>query len=120
MEGYAFEGYAKESMAKARGISLGISSKQSMEVCSFIRGKKLAAAKRMLEDVIAMKRAVPFKRFNHNIGHRRGERAVQRSEHRWPCHRPCERGFRIKAVPLRQAEQEEDEEDAHPGGRCRG
>jgi len=71
MQKYAFEGYAKESMARAKGISLGISSKQSIEICSFIRGKKIATAKRMLEDVIAMKRAVPFKRFNHNIGHRK-------------------------------------------------
>jgi large subunit ribosomal protein L22 len=72
MQGYAFEDYNKENMARAKGISLGISTKHSVEICSFIRGKKLSAAKRMLEDVIAMKRAVPFKRFNHNIGHRRG------------------------------------------------
>lgn len=72
MTGYAFEGYVKEKMARALGQALPVSTKHSVEICSFIRGKKLSRAKRMLEDVMDMKEAVPFKRFNHNIGHRRG------------------------------------------------
>jgi large subunit ribosomal protein L22 len=73
MAGYSYEGYVKEKMARAQALSLPISTKQSVEICSFIRGRKLSVAKRMLEDVGAMKRAVPFKRFNHNIGHRKGD-----------------------------------------------
>jgi large subunit ribosomal protein L22 len=72
MTGYAFEGYVKENMARAKGDSLPVSTKQSCEICTFIRGRKLSTAKRMLSDVIAMKRAVPFKRFNDNVGHRKG------------------------------------------------
>lgn len=69
---YAFKGYNKELMAKAVGISLSISTKQSVEICRFIRGKSLTKAKYFLEQVIKGKMAVPFKRYNKNIGHKPG------------------------------------------------
>ncbi len=69
---YAFSNYNKELMARAVGRDLSISKKQSVEICKWIRNKQLSRAKKMLEDAIAMKVAVPFTRFNWNVGHRPG------------------------------------------------
>src|SRR3989344_9004900 len=58
--------------AKALGKDLPISFKHSVEVCGFIRGKKLAIAKQHLKEVIDLKRPVPYKRFNQDLGHKKG------------------------------------------------
>ena len=57
-------------MAKAMGSSLPISVKHAAMVCNYIRGKPIARAKKMLEEVIAMKEAVPMTRFNFDRGHK--------------------------------------------------
>ncbi len=62
-----------ENTAKAVGMSLPISWKHGVEIANMIRGKTVEKAKTMLENVIAMKLAVPFKRFNNNVGHRKGK-----------------------------------------------
>jgi len=59
-------------VAKAAGRSLKISPKHSREICNAIRGMEVEEAKDYLEDVIAMKQAVPFKRYNKKVGHKRG------------------------------------------------
>ncbi|PIY60456.1 50S ribosomal protein L22 [Candidatus Woesearchaeota archaeon CG_4_10_14_0_8_um_filter_47_5] len=71
---YAFPepSYLKETMARAIGIALPISTKQSIEICSFLRGKKLDESITLLEEVVAKKRAIPFTRFNRDMGHRTG------------------------------------------------
>src|SRR3989338_733008 len=69
---YAFNAYNKELMARAVGRDLSISKKQSVEICNWIRYKTTKQATQILEDAIAMKRAIPFKRFNWNVGHRPG------------------------------------------------
>lgn len=58
--------------AKAAGRSLKISPKHSIEICSAIRGMGVEQAKEYLEDVIEMKKPVPFRRHNKKVGHRRG------------------------------------------------
>jgi len=58
--------------ARALGRDLPISFKHSLEVCGFIRGKKLTLAKKHLKEVIELKRAVPYKRFNQDLGHKHG------------------------------------------------
>src|SRR3989344_265721 len=58
--------------AKAVGRDLPISIKTSVEVCRFIRGRNVVVAKNMLRDVVALKRAVPFRRYVLDIGHRKG------------------------------------------------
>lgn len=58
--------------AKAVGRDLPISMKHSVEVCSFIRGKDLQLAKQLLEEVVVLKRAVPYKKFNQDLGHKKG------------------------------------------------
>ncbi len=59
-------------MAKAVGISLPISMKHSREICKLIKKKNLQKAKEILEKVSKMEKAVPFTRFNKNVGHKRG------------------------------------------------
>lgn len=69
---YSAKGYDKENMARATGRSLPISFKQSIEICNFIRNKKISYAKNVLSKVIERKQAIPFKRFNMDVGHKKG------------------------------------------------
>lgn len=62
---------AEENTATAYGRALPISTKHSIEICNFIRGKPLAKAKMLLENVIAKKTAVPFRRFSRSVGHKK-------------------------------------------------
>lgn len=68
---YSTKDYNKENMARALGISLPISFKQSIEICNFIRNKDVNYAKGVLSEVIDHKRAIPFKRFNKDMGHKK-------------------------------------------------
>ncbi|MGB9978364.1 50S ribosomal protein L22 [Methanobacterium sp.] len=69
---YAFTDDDKAKTAKALGRSLKISPKHAVEICNKIRGMKVEKAEAYLEDVIEMKTAVPFKKHNKKVGHRRG------------------------------------------------
>ena len=69
---------AEAHFATAKSLNLPISTKQSYEVANFIRGKKLEIAKKMLQEVISKKMAVPFKRYNRDTGHKRGKIAAGR------------------------------------------
>ena len=70
---YAYQGSeGTEKTARAAGRSLQISPKHAVEICREIRGMYLDEAKEYLEDVIQKKRAVPFRRHNKKVGHRRG------------------------------------------------
>ena len=60
------------------GRDLPISTKHAVEICNFIKGKSLQESKRMLENVMKKKIAVPFKRFNRNVGHKPGRMAAGR------------------------------------------
>jgi len=60
-----------DNMAGAKGIGLGISTKQAVETCSFIRGKTLVDAKGLLSSVIDLKAAVPYKRYNQKVAHKK-------------------------------------------------
>jgi len=75
---YTFQGYDKEKMARAVGISLPISYKQAREICVFVKNKEVEEAKKLLNSVLKMKIAVPFKRFNMNVGHKPGNIAAGR------------------------------------------
>ncbi len=78
MASYNYSTKIGEKEAAAVGIAMSISTKQAIEICSFIRGKKLERAKVMLSDVIDEKIAVPFKRFTDGVGHRKGKIASGR------------------------------------------
>ncbi len=68
---YSVKNYNKENMARAFGRSLPISFKQSIEICNFIRNKRMDYAKNVLNKVIEQKQTIPFKRFNMNVGHKK-------------------------------------------------
>ncbi|MCI5866637.1 MAG: 50S ribosomal protein L22 [Methanosphaera sp.] len=67
---YSYQAKADEKIAKASGHNLKISPKHSVEICRSIRNMYLEDAKAFLEDVIAKKAVVPFKRHNKKVGHR--------------------------------------------------
>jgi large subunit ribosomal protein L22 len=75
---YAFQAFNKELMARGMGRDLPISTKQAIEICNFLRKRKLAQAKNLLEGVIEKKTAVPFKRFTNGLGHKPGKMAAGR------------------------------------------
>ena len=61
-----------EHSAKASGQNMGISTKHCIEICNHLRYKSTANAKKILEDVVAMKIPIPFKRFKKDMGHKAG------------------------------------------------
>jgi large subunit ribosomal protein L22 len=67
---YAFE--EKQGMAKAYGKSLGISTKVSIEIAGYLRGKSTKKAKQILNSVLKLEHAIPFKRFTDGVGHKKG------------------------------------------------
>ncbi len=68
---YAFQ-EMKENMARAITKDAGISTKVSIEIANFLRGKSSAEAKTILGRVLKKTQAIPYKRFNDGVGHRKG------------------------------------------------
>ncbi|MAG52923.1 MAG: 50S ribosomal protein L22 [Nanoarchaeota archaeon] len=68
----------EEKIATVYGRALPISTKQSVEICNFLRGKTTEESKKLLSSVIEGRVAVPFKRFNKDMGHRKGKIASGR------------------------------------------
>src|SRR3989344_8663930 len=58
--------------AKLNVKNLPISTKQSVEICRFIRNMNLQKAKFTLDNVINMKQPIPYIRYKLNIGHKSG------------------------------------------------
>ena len=69
---YSFKNYDPETMARAVGRSLPVSTKHCIEICNYIRGRKVSVAKVLLRDAVALKKPIPFKRFNADVGHKKG------------------------------------------------
>ncbi|MCG2727723.1 MAG: 50S ribosomal protein L22 [Candidatus Methanoperedenaceae archaeon] len=61
-----------EKTSKAMGKELHISKKHAHEIASAITGMKVGAARGFLENVVALKQAVPYKRYTRNVPHRKG------------------------------------------------
>lgn len=61
-----------ENVARAKANELPVSPKHSIEIARFIRKMGTTEAKAYLADVVALKKAIPFKRFNRNVAHKRG------------------------------------------------
>jgi len=62
----------KSHTAKVDVRNLAISTKFSVEIGKFIIKKNLQTAKKMLEEVIIKKRAVPMKKYNKEVPHKVG------------------------------------------------
>lgn len=69
---YAYRPEDETKAAKAMGYEMPISFKHAVEICRELRGKKVEEAKRFLEEVVEMKRAVLFRRHKKKVAHRRG------------------------------------------------
>ncbi len=67
-----------ENIAKVHGKDLPISKKHAVEICDFIRGKGVQRSKELLQQVLDMRLALPFRRFNKDVGHRKGKIAAGR------------------------------------------
>lgn len=68
---YAFQGM-KENMAKAMKKDVESSMKVAIEISSFIKGRTTEEAKKILGRVLEMKQAIPYRKFNDGVGHRKG------------------------------------------------
>lgn len=69
-----FVHYYKTRTGDAKAIMLNcpISRKLSVELAREIRCKPVKKVEKFLEDVIALKRHVPLKRYFHDVGHKKG------------------------------------------------
>ncbi|MFH1506421.1 MAG: 50S ribosomal protein L22 [archaeon] len=74
---YSFQGL-KENMARAVARDIPISRKVGIEISNHLRGRSTERAKIILENVIALKEAIPYKRFTNGVGHRKGNMASGR------------------------------------------
>lgn len=61
-----------EKTSKAMGRELRISPKHAHEISRTIKGMKLDDARTFLENVTILKQAVPFKRYNRDVSHKKG------------------------------------------------
>jgi large subunit ribosomal protein L22 len=61
-----------DNIAKGKANELNMSPKHSIEIASFIRNQRVNDAIAYLNEVIALKKAIPFRRFNRNVAHKRG------------------------------------------------
>lgn len=68
----------KENQAIARGLDLPISTKFSVDICSFLRGKTVERSRRELMEVLEKKQAIPLNKHKQDIPHRRGKMAAGR------------------------------------------
>ncbi|RLF20764.1 MAG: 50S ribosomal protein L22 [Thermoprotei archaeon] len=69
--GYSVKELDPERTAKASGRNLRIHFKHAVEICREIRGKHIGEAERILKEVIALRRPVPFRRFHGKVAHKR-------------------------------------------------
>jgi large subunit ribosomal protein L22 len=72
MRGYTYQTETGVSVARARGAEFPISPKKTYEVLNVIRGLPLERARSLLEDVVALRQAIPFRRYNQETAHKRG------------------------------------------------
>ena len=50
-------------LAAAKALNLPVSTKHCIEICDSLRYKDVSYAKKFLEEVVDLKRAVPFRKF---------------------------------------------------------
>ena len=62
----------EERVAKAMVWDAPVSLKETYEIFKIIRGMKLKEAKKLLEDIIALKSPIPYVRYKLQVAHKRG------------------------------------------------
>jgi large subunit ribosomal protein L22 len=71
MVGYTME-TDSDSTSRAIGKELPISPKHSREICRMVRGMEVNEAVRVLSDIVELKKAVPFRKYNKCVSHKKG------------------------------------------------
>jgi len=61
-----------EEFARAKANEVDISPKHAIEIARFIRRMNADDAIQYLEQVVDLKKAIPFRRFNKKVAHKRG------------------------------------------------
>jgi large subunit ribosomal protein L22 len=61
-----------DNIAKVKANELNMSPKHSIEIATFIRHQRVNDAIAYLNEVVGLKKAIPFRRFNRNVAHKRG------------------------------------------------
>src|SRR5579885_3137227 len=69
--GYSYKVLEPERTVLASGRDLNISYKEAVELCRYLKGKSLDEAKKILEEVIELKRAIPYRTFKKKVPHHR-------------------------------------------------
>ena len=67
---YAFQNYDKTRHVRAALREKTISHKHAREIAVAIKGMSVEKARSFLEDVVRLKRAVPFRRYYNEVGHK--------------------------------------------------
>ncbi len=67
---YAYQSWKPETMARAVGRDLSVSTKDSVEICSHLCSKNLADAKAMLSAATEMRKPIKLNRFNKKVAHK--------------------------------------------------
>lgn len=70
--GYAAQNVDPEITSKAAGREIPVKPKFGVNVCKAIKGKTVEQARAFLEDVVELKRAVPFRVHKRQVKHRKG------------------------------------------------
>ena len=78
VKGISMQAYDGKTMAKVVGKNLPVSKKVAYEVTNHIRGRTIEKAIAILKDVQAMKTPIPYKRYNKDTPHRKGDFASGR------------------------------------------
>ncbi len=104
--GYSYSAKS-EREAMASGRDLRVSFKETVELLRSIRGKKLSEAYQILDDVIALKRAIPFRRFKRSVPHRKGLKGWK------PGRYPVKAAKLVKKI-LKSAEHNATSKDLDP------
>eukprot|EP01118_Nematostelium_gracile_P004266 TRINITY_DN14_c0_g1_i1.p1 TRINITY_DN14_c0_g1~~TRINITY_DN14_c0_g1_i1.p1 ORF type:complete len:189 (+),score=58.98 TRINITY_DN14_c0_g1_i1:66-632(+) len=81
---YSTEPENPSKACKASGSDLRVHFKNTRETAAAIKGFTLRKAQKYLEDVIAQKQAVPFRRFNGGVGRCAQAKAFNATQGRWP------------------------------------
>jgi large subunit ribosomal protein L22 len=68
--GYAFQNFDSTKHVRASVREKDISPKHAREIALMLKGMSIEKARDYLQDVIAQRRAVPFRRYNNEVGHR--------------------------------------------------
>ena len=69
---YSLKPQNEAKVAKAIGKDINISFKKTIAVCDCVREKNLTEAIALLERVIALEEAIPFRKYNKGVSHRTG------------------------------------------------